>query len=187
MKLKNESGFSLLEVMIAITLFAFFISAFLSSQGYNVADSVNSEQQLELHTLAEKTMNELLINPPKFTNAQKNSIETKKFPETEYSQFEYDLEIRKLEIPDFGQLFAQKGQGGEEGGSGNDSSYYNNANKANRNSSTEKVIFEQLKKNIERMLWQVRITVRNKETRMSYSLSSYMTDYNQKVQLNVGF
>ena len=186
MKLKNESGFSLLEVMIAITLFAFFISAFLSSQGYNVADSVNSEQQLELHSLAERTMNELLINPPKFTNAQKNSIETKKFTESEYSNFEYDLEIKKMEIPDFGQLFAQKGQGGEEGGGG-DSSYYNNANKANRNSGLEKVIFEQLKKNIERMLWQVRITVRNKETGMSYSLSSYITDYNQRVQLNVGF
>ena len=183
MKLKSESGFSLLEVMIAITLFAFFISAFLSSQGYNVADSVTSEQQLELHTLAERTMNELLINPPKFTNAQKNSIETKKFEESQFSNFEYDLEIKKLEIPDFGQLFGQQAQSAENA----ESDYYNSANKNNRNAGLEKVIFEQLKKNIERMLWQVRITVRNKETGMSYSLSSYITDYNQKVQLNVGF
>src|SRR5690606_35456920 len=104
----SEAGFSLMEVMIAITLFAFFITAFLTSQGYNVADSENSEQQLLLHGLAERTMNELLINPPRFTNATQNSKETKRFEESTYSNFEYELEIKKLVIPDFGQLFGQQ-------------------------------------------------------------------------------
>lgn len=181
MKVKSESGFSLLEVMIAITLFAFFITAFLTSQGYNVSDSETSEQQLILHSLAEKTINEIIINPPRFSNATQNSNEKKKFEETEYSNYEYELEIKKLVIPDFGQLFGSK-SGTDEG----ENDYYSSANQNKRDSNLEKVIFEQLKKNIERMLWQVRITVINKDNGMSYSLSTYLTDYNQKVQLNVG-
>lgn len=180
MKLKSEAGFSLLEVMIAITLFAFFVSAFLTSQGYNVSDSETSEQQLMLHSLAERTMNELLINPPKFSNATQNTKETKKFDESQYSNFEYELEIKKLVIPDFGQMFGQT-QNEDQ-----DNAYLSDSNRSNRNSSLEKVIFTELKKNIERILWQVRITVVNKENGMKYSLSSYLTDYNQKVQLNVG-
>ncbi len=183
MKNKFEAGFSLLEVMIAITLFAFFITAFLTSQGYNVTDSENSEQQLILYTLAERTMNELVINPPRFTNATQNSKEVKKFEESQFANYEYELEIKKLVIPDFGQLFGQTGGNNQD----QDNSYLSSANTANRNTSLEKVIFEQLKKNIERMLWQVRITVVNKENGMSYSLSTYLTDYNQRVQLNVGF
>lgn len=182
MRDKKESGFSLLEVMIAITLFAFFISAFLTSQGYNVSDSEVSEQQLILHGLAERTMNELLINPPRFSNATQDTKEKKKFEETDLANFEYELEIKKLVIPDFGQLF-----GGKNNNEDSDNNYYSSENQGNRDSNLEKLIFEQLKKNIERMLWQVRITVTNKDNGMSYSLSSYLTDYNQKVQLNVGF
>lgn len=181
MKVKSESGFSLLEVMIAITLFAFFITAFLTTQGYNVTDSENSEQQLVLHSLAERTMNELMINPPRFTNATQNSKEVKKFEDSQYANFEYELEIKKLVIPDFGQLFSQGGSSEDQ-----DNAYYSASNRANRNTNLEKIIFEELKKNIERILWQVRITVINKENGMSYSLSSYLTDYNQRVQLNVG-
>ncbi|HLW56600.1 MAG TPA: prepilin-type N-terminal cleavage/methylation domain-containing protein [Bacteriovoracaceae bacterium] len=181
MKVKSESGFSLLEVMIAITLFAFFITAFLTTQGYNVTDSENSEQQLILHSLAERTMNELIINPPRFTNATQNSKEVKKFEDSQYANFEYELEIKKLVIPDFGQLFSQGGNSEDQ-----DNAYYSDSNRANRNTNLEKIIFDELKKNIERILWQVRITVINKENGMSYSLSSYLTDYNQKVQLNVG-
>lgn len=181
MKKNLEAGFSLLEVMIATTLFAFFITAFLTTQGYNVSDSENSEQQLILHTLAERTMNELMINPPRFTNATQNSKETKKFEDSQYAHYEYELEIKKLVIPDFGQLFSQGGNSEEQ-----DNAYYSSSNRGNRNTNLEKVIFEELKKNIERMLWQVRITVINKENGLSYSLSTYLTDYNQRVQLNVG-
>ena len=39
LKFHNQKGFSLIEVLIAITLFAFFVTAFLTAQGYNVSDS----------------------------------------------------------------------------------------------------------------------------------------------------
>jgi Tfp pilus assembly protein PilV len=183
----KEWGFSLLEVMIALTLFAFFLTAFLAAQGYNVSDSILNQEQLTLQSLAERKMNELIIDPPKFTNADKNKKETKTFEETEYQGYSYTVELKPLTIPDFAQLFSQKNAVSDEAKDDYQGNYYNDSQKGKRNSSLETMIFEELKKNVERILWQARITVTNKETGYSYSLSTYVTNYNEKVILNVGF
>ncbi len=183
----QEKGFSLLEVMIAITLFAFFVTAFLTSQGYNVSDSELSEEQLMLQQLCERKINELHMDPPKFSNATSNTKETKKFEEKEYEKYEYTIEIKKLVIPDFAQLFAQKDGASEEAQSSYEGNYFNDNKKANRNSSLEKMVFSELKKNIENILWQARITVTNKETKYNYTLSTFLTNYNERIQLNIGF
>ena len=186
---QNEKGFSLLEVMIALTLFAFFVTAFLTSQGYNVADSTLSEEQLMLQQLCERKINELVIDPPKFTNAQTDMKETKTFEESDLKGYEYTLEMKKLVIPDFAQLFAQKDGTTEEAKDSYDGNYFgaNNQNSPTRNASLEKMVFEELKKNIERVIWQARVTVTNKDTKYSYTLSTYLTNYNEKIQLNIGF
>ncbi|MFY7992238.1 MAG: type IV pilus modification PilV family protein [Bacteriovoracaceae bacterium] len=185
----GQKGFSLLEVMIALTLFSIFIASYLVSQGYNVSDSALNEEQLMLQQLCEVKLNELYINPPKFTNVTASGIkETKKFEESEYSNYEYTVEIKKIELPDFGQLLGSKGNASDEmTEQSEDNDYYNDANKAQRNSSTEKMVFDTLKKNIERIIWQARITVTNKETKYSYALSTYLTNYNEQVQLQIGF
>jgi prepilin-type N-terminal cleavage/methylation domain-containing protein len=186
MKLLRDKGFSLLEVMIAITLFAFFITAFLSSQGYNVSDSALSEEQLMLQQLAETKINELHLDPPKFSNATANMKETKRFEGQELQNYEYTLEVKKLTIPDFGQLFAQKGNAAEEAQDAYQGSYMNQAG-PQRNSGLEKMVFDQMKKNIEKIMWQARVTVTNKDTGYNFSLSTFLTNYNEQVQLNVGF
>jgi prepilin-type N-terminal cleavage/methylation domain-containing protein len=183
----KEAGFSLLEVMIAITLFAFFITAFLSSQGYNVSDSALSEEQLLLQSLAERKINELILDPPRFNNTTENLKETKTFEDKEFAGYEYTLEIKKLTIPDFGQLFSQKGATTSEAEDNYEGDYYAEGNKAQRNTNLEKMIFEELKKNIERIIWQTRVTVTNKETKYSFTLSTFLTNYNEQIQLNVGF
>lgn len=188
-KINNHKGFSLLEVMIAITLFAFFITAYLTSQGYNVDDSRLSEEQLKLQELAEGKINELIINPPKFTNAQSDIKETKRFEEKELSDYEYTLELKKLTIPDFAQLFSQKDGATEDAQDNYEGNYFDEGTqgRGQRNSNLEKLIFEELKKNIERMIWQARVTVTNKQTKYSFTLSTFLTNYNEQVQLNVGF
>lgn len=187
LKNNGQKGFSLIEVLIAITLFAFFVTAFLTAQGYNVSDSQLSEQQLVLQQLCERKINELYLDPPKFQNISTELKETKKFDETELAEFEYTLEIKKLTIPDFAQLFGQKDGVSEEGQNAYDGNYMDEGNKNQRNSALEKLVFEELKKNIEKMVWQARVTVTNKETKYSYSLSTWLTNYNEKIQLNVGF
>lgn len=186
-KIKNERGFSLLEVMIAITLFAFFITAYLTSQGYNVEDSRLSEEQLILQQLAERKINELILDPPKFSNATANLKETKTFEEADFTNYEYTLEIKKLTIPDFAQLFSQKDATTSEAKDSYEGDYYSEGATGQRNAALEKMIFEELKKNIEKVIWQARVTVTNKETKYNFTLSTFLTNYNEKIQLNVGF
>lgn len=183
----NQKGFSLLEVMIAITLFAFFITAFLTSQGYNVSDSALSEEQLILQSLCERKINELILDPPPFNNVTENLKETKTFEETEFNGYQYTLEIKKLTIPDFAQLFSQKDATTEEGQDSYEGNYYNEGGRNAQNANLEKLVFEELKKNIERVVWQARVTVTNKETNYNYTLSTFLTNYNEKIQLNIGF
>ena len=186
-KSKNQSGFSLIEVLIAITLFAFFVTAFLTAQGYNVSDSELSESQLMLQQLCERKINELHLDPPKFQNILGTSKETKTFEEKDLSGFEYTIEIKKLTIPDFAQLFGQKGGVSEDAKEADAGDYMSEGNANKRNSGMEKMVFEELKKNIEKIIWQARVTVTNKETKYSYTLSTWLTNYNEKIQLNVGF
>jgi hypothetical protein len=175
-------------VLIAITLFAFFVTAFLTSQGYNVSDSQLSEEQLMLQQLCERKINELFLDPPKFQNILGTLKETKTFEEKDLSSFEYTLEIKKLTIPDFAQLFGQKGSVSEEAQDAYEGNYMNQSSSSSkRNSGLEKMVFEELKKNIEKIVWQARVTVTNKETKYSYSLSTWLTNYNEKIQINVGF
>lgn len=186
-RLNSQKGFSLLEVMIAVTLFAFFVTAYLTSQGYNVSDSALSEEQLMLQQLCERKINELVIDPPKFTNAQAELKETKTFEETEFKNYEWTLELKKLTIPDFAQLFAQQDGTTEEAQDSYEGNYFDDSTKGSRNSGLEKMVFEELKKNIEKVIWQARITVTNKETKYSYTLSTFITNYNERIQLNIGF
>lgn len=185
---RDQHGFSLLEVMIAITLFAFFITAFLTSQGYNVSDSALSEEQLMLQSLAERKINELVLDPPKFSNVTENLKETKNFEEKEFASYEYTLEMKKLTFPDFAQLFANKGAADEEASDAYEGRYFNQGQgSGGRNAQLEKMVFEELKKNIEKIIWQARVTVTNKETKYSFTLSTFLTNYNEKIQLNIGF
>ena len=186
LKDSNQAGFSLVEVLIAITLFALFVVAFLTSQGCNVTDSQLSEEQLMLQQLAEQKINELFLDPPKFQNITGNFKETKTFEKKDLSGFEYTLELKKLIIPDFAQLFSQKGGTSEEANDAYEGNYFKGSGQQ-RNSGLEKLVFDELKKNIERMIWQARVTVTNKETKYSYTLSTWLTNTNEKVQLNVGF
>jgi prepilin-type N-terminal cleavage/methylation domain-containing protein len=186
-QIKNQQGFSLLEVMIAITLFAFFVTAYLTSQGYNVEDSRLSEEQLLLQQLAERKINELVLDPPLFSNATADSKETKTFEEAEFKNYEYTLEIKRLIIPDFAQLFAQKDAASEDAQDSYDGNYYAEGTKAQRNQALEKLVFEELRKNIEKIIWQARVTITNKETKYNFTLSTFLTNYNEKILLNIGF
>jgi len=173
--LKNEQGFTLVEVMIAMTIFAVFITVFMMSQSANIGNSINMEEDLMLHNLAEMKMNEVLLDPPKFTNATENDKKVKKFEEEPFKNYQYKIEYKKLEIPDLSKLQG-KGDDEEEGSS-----------KSNKTDSIKKIVFEKMKKNMEKMLWQVKITITNTESKYEYELTSWITNKEAKVDTNFGF
>ena len=67
--LMSQKGFTLLEIMIAMTVFSMFVTAFVVSQGNNLADSSNMRSEYQLKNLLEKEINEIIVNPPEYTPA----------------------------------------------------------------------------------------------------------------------
>lgn len=176
--LSNQKGFTLVEVMIALTLFALFVTAFIMSQGSNITMSTQMSEDLIMSSLAERKMNEVLIDPPEFTNATENDVETKNFEEEGYKKYKYTIEFKKLEIPDLSQLMGQ---------ANSDEEAEENNGPDNRNDSIRKMVFQKLKLNIERILWQVKVTITNSETDYKHEVTSWITNDKAKLDTNFGF
>ena len=170
----NQNGFTLVEVMIALTLFAVFVTVFLMSQGTNVANSIQMAEDITLHNLAESKINEVILDPPTFTNATASDKETKNFEDEGFKHYKYTIEYKKLEIPDLNQLM---GKSDEE----------DNPNEDNKNNAIKKMVFKKLKDNMEKILWQVKVTITNTETDYKYDLSTWVTNPDAKIDTNFGF
>ncbi len=167
--MKNQNGFTLVEVMIAMTIFAVFVSAIIMSQSANINNSIRMAEDIKLHNLAEFKMNELFIDPPKFTNATENQSESKNFEIEGFEIYKYTIEYKKIEFPDFSQI---TGESEEE-------------QREQKDSRVKKAIYEKLKKNMEKMLWQVKIIILNTQTGQEYEMNSWIT--NEKAKLDTNF
>lgn len=171
-KLKNsQAGFSLMEVMIAVTIFAVFITAFVTAQSGNVGNSVQMNESVILLRLCENKINEAILNPPKFTNLTDKEVETKNFTTEGYKQYKYTIEYKKVEFPDFNSITGQT----EE-----------DTNRQGNDALVKKTLFKKLKENIEKIIWQVRVEVVNTETLEKYELTSWVDNTNAQLDTNFG-
>lgn len=168
----NKNGFSLIEVMIALAIFAAFATVMIQSQIINIDKSVRLRDDLEVYKLAQLKMNETLTDVKKFTNATENDPDTGSFEIEGFKNYKYKVEYKKNEFPDFAQL---------TGKDADDESLQE------ENSAIKKAIFEKLKKNMEKLLWQVRVTVTNSDTGYSTELTSWITDGEAKLDTNFTF
>ena len=60
--LSNQSGFTLMEIMIAVMVFTTFATVFVTSFGYNLVDSGKLKEDILLKDLCENKINELITN-----------------------------------------------------------------------------------------------------------------------------
>lgn len=157
----QDSGFSLIEVLIATTIFAVFISMYVASEGYNLSDSIQMREELILKNLCTQKINELIASPPELRDSLTISKETKNFED--FPSYSYTIEWQKLEIPDMSVLY--------EDGEGEQNQF-------------AKTIAKVVKDNMEKMVWQLKVTVKNKENDFFYSLSSWI--YNTKAEVSLG-
>jgi prepilin-type N-terminal cleavage/methylation domain-containing protein len=170
--IKNEKGFSLLEVMIALTMFSIFLAAYLVSQGGNIASSTLIQQELLLKNLAEQQINMAILDPPAFTESLNGKKETKSFEDSQYSDYAYTIEFRKFEVPDFEEVLMGGGQ---------------EDNKQDAMDAIKKMVFKQLKDNLEKVMWQVKVTAFEKESGFNYVLSTWIINHDVPVRLNLSF
>ena len=172
-EIKNtEQGFSLVEVMIALAIFAAFATGIIFSQSGSVDRSDRLKRDLILNNLATLKMNESLVDVKKFTNATEKDIDSGKFDIEGFKGYQFKVEYKKNKFPDFAALI---GKTDEE------------ANRPDPQAAVKKVIFEKLKKNMEELIWQIRVTVTNTETKNSTELTSWVTNREAKLDTNFGF
>lgn len=168
--IQGQSGFSLIEVMIALTIFGVYVTAMIISQSNNVGSSIRMAEDLALHNLAEMKMSETLIGNKEFTNATENDVKTGNFTIEGYKNFKYKVSIKKTEFPDFSQIMGQSEDDEDQ-----------------KASAVQKLIFEKMKKNVEEILWQVNVEVTNTDTEQSYELNSWINKSNAKIDTNFSF
>ncbi len=153
----QTSGFTLLEVLIAMGIFAFFTAAYVTRQSYNLSVSSHLRVENELKVLCQKVMNETIATPRDFSESMLLSPETKTFEKNE--NFEYTIAWSKLKFPEFNQLLSEE-ERVEEGAEGS--------------AGVQKSLMDQIKNNLQEGLWQLKVTVRNKELNYSYTLSTWI-------------
>ena len=174
-RVKSNKGFSLVEVLIAVMSFAAFMAAFSLTQGNGLTDSERMKEEVNLHTLTEDMLTQIILDPPKFRKSLTLSPETKSFEKEGYENYQYTIEYRELELPDLSKLVdIATGEEEEE-----DEDPESNGDKA-----MKQKVFKRIQKNLQKIIWQVIVTVKNKTTGEEYSLSSWLT--NSKAKIKVG-
>ncbi|MBC7714491.1 MAG: prepilin-type N-terminal cleavage/methylation domain-containing protein [Rhizobacter sp.] len=169
--LNNKSGFTLIEVMIAIAIFAVFAVTFGTGFGYNMLDSGRLKGDIILKDYAENKINDIISNPPTLSDSLTLTKETKDVEaDTNYQTI---VEFKKFTVPDVTKIMGAKGA--EDGGQ---------TEEEGQKAQMQKRIFAVYKENMEKMIWQVEVTAKNKTTGELFRLSSWIM--NQQADVKIG-
>ncbi len=168
----TQMGFTLIEVLIALLIFAFFIVAFSSGMGNNLLDSASFKEDILLKNLCESKINELIINPPELKESLTLTKETKTFENND--DYTYTVAYKKFPVPDITKLQGKSASSLESLG--------NEEDKENQELNTK--IFKTFKENMEKMLWQIEVQVKNKITEQSFTLSYWILHPSPEVKID---
>lgn len=165
----QQKGMSLIEVMIALAIFGIFITSYMSGQGSNLRDSQNMRSEIELRSVAEAIINEIIIDPPELRESLTLSPTSQNYEEND--NFSYLVEWRKFEIQEILNALTQT-----------DSDSYDP--EAVERAQMRERINQQIAKNMEQLIWQLMVTVEDRTTGERFSLSTFI--YNDKGQVEFG-
>lgn len=165
-KTKSQGGFSLIEVMIALAIFSVFIAVYVTSQGYNVADSARFKQELKLKQLTAFKINEIITNPPDLTESLTLTPETSDFED--WPNYNYTITYKKFIIPNFDEMQSDDQE--------------QNRQEAAQERELEKRIYETVKENMELLLWQIEVKVTDKTTNEAYIATTWLYNHDAQVQ-----
>ena len=155
-----SDGFTLIEVLMAMFIFAMFMAGLVTSLGYSLNTSSRMKDDLKLRRLCEDKINELIVNPPVFSERLTLTNESTTFPDEE--NYEYELEYGQLFIPALHLL-----EGNEE----------------EETTGLDEQLRQKTVELMKNLVWQVLVTVRNKTTGHSYSASTWL--FNNKAPIDV--
>ena len=166
-KLKNK-GFTLLEIMIAMTVFSLFVTAYVVSQGNNLADSSNMRYEYEMKNILEQEINQIIINPPEFTPSLLLTTENDYKTIEDFEEYEVRVQWFEFKLPDLSQL-SQSNDGDESTN--------------NPQETIQTKIFQNVSKNLQALLWQLKVTLRHKESLKMMESTTWLL--NQKAVVKI--
>lgn len=160
--IKNQKGFSLLEVVVALSIFAVFATVFVQSQGTQVNISMGFQEELKMRNLAQQLVNEIIMTPPELTESIFISSESKTFEND--PNYSYNISWNKFTLPDFSKL--------------------KTGNEAQGQTGIEQRIAEKVRENMEKLVFQLEITVINKQTNYSHTVMTWLYNDRAVLELN---
>lgn len=162
-----QRGFSLFEVLIAISVFAIFFIVFANSFFQNQRASSELNEELVMSTLAEKIIRETMTNPPSLNESLHNSNKKENF-EDPYRDYSYTIEWAKLELPNFADLMKL---GNEEQNPSGQQSIINQ-------------VFKKVQDATKDILWQLRLTVIHNTSGRQYPISLWLKNPDKEITLS---
>jgi type II secretion system protein I len=165
----TNQGFTLIEVMIAIAIFTVFASVFVTGQGYNLLDSSKLKEEMLMKDFAENKINEIITNPPELREALTLSKETKDVESN--SDYQTVVEFKNFFVPDMSKMVSANSSEDKD-------------KEDSPEDQTEKKVYKVFKENMEKMIWQVEVTVKNKTNDSTFKLSTWL--YNQNADVQIG-
>lgn len=162
----DQQGFTLVEVMIALAIFAVFIAAYMTSQGTNIASSSRFKEEINMRNLAEIKINEIIVSPPPLEKSLELTPDTGAIEDAE--GYTYSITYKSFLIPDLTKI-----QGGAD------------QQEEGQMVELEKRMFQTIKDNFEMLLWQVEVEITNSITGDKYRATTWIYNPKAQVRFNV--
>lgn len=163
--MKSEKGFTLIEVMIAMAIFAIFTTVYVVREGYNVESSSFLREEKKIKDLCQAVIDETISSDIELKESLLLTPSIKTFED--HPNYEYTVAWSELEIPDFTATSEDSETQESEGMTGIESS-----------------LSKQVSENMKKLIWQLNVSVKNKTTGYTYDLSTWL--YNDKAKVQFG-
>ncbi len=162
--LKNHKGLSLIEIMMALTIFTTFAVFFIGTQQFQVKRAITARNKIDLMYLCDLQLKRTLLDPKKIsslsmTDSSPDST-TGVFP-APYQDYSYTIEYFKFFFPPVDQLQSFNIEGME------------GMNLQMDNASSR--ILKNTKELMEKNMVQLRVSVVDNKTQEKVSLQTWIT------------
>ena len=183
-KRRNESGFSLLEVLIAVLLFSVFYLVYSTSERINLMTSSSWQKDMILLELCDRVISETINKPPPFADSLTLIPETKNFEDAKWQDYQYTIAWKRFELPaNFADLLFSGATGSGDEAEGEAESTTASSTNNSQNAAVLKQVFSQVQKNLKNLIWQIKVTVEEKSSKEKYELTHWIRNPDAKVEV----
>jgi prepilin-type N-terminal cleavage/methylation domain-containing protein len=167
---KFQAGFTLMEVLAAVVIFALFFLGFSLSLFSSKRNSEDLQYETVLMEIAENKINTILISPPNLNDSLTLSVKKEDIEDKELSDYYLTVEWKKLVLPNISDMMKLQ-----------------NADSTNTGTtSSSQTVFQKVQEALNNAIWQVQVVSYHKPSGLSYVLSSWIKNKDKKISLGAG-